>query len=77
MSYDLEDVSGIGKATANRLRDAGINTVEKLASLKAADLSNLKIKGIGESTALKYIENAQKLIKERGYSAQTRKTSKN
>ncbi|MBY9014615.1 MAG: translation initiation factor IF-2 subunit gamma [Candidatus Lokiarchaeota archaeon] len=66
MSYDLENVSGIGKATADRLRDAGIDTVEKLALLKVEDLSNLKIKGMGESTALKYIKNAQILVKEKG-----------
>lgn len=63
MTYDLEDVSGIGKATADRLRTSGIDTVEKLASITQEELTKLKIKGVGESTALKYINNAKKLIK--------------
>ena len=66
MSYNLEDVSGIGKATAERLRAAGVDTVEKLALIKVDALSSLKIKGIGESTALKYIKNAQILVNEKG-----------
>lgn len=65
MTNDLEEVSGIGKATADRLRASGIDTVEKLASTTIEALTKLKIKGIGESTALKYIKNAQKLIKEK------------
>ena len=63
MAYNLEDVSGIGKATADRLRASGIDTVEKLASITQEELTKLKIKGVGESTALKYIKNAQILIK--------------
>ena len=65
MTNDLEEVSGIGKATAERLRTSGIVTVEKLASTTLEELTKLKIKGVGESTALKYIKNAQKLIKEK------------
>ncbi len=65
MTNDLEEVSGIGKATADRLRASGIDTVEKLASTTPEELTKLKIKGVGESTALKYIKNAQKLIKEK------------
>ncbi len=62
MTNDLEKVSGIGKATADRLRTAGIDTVEKLASTTIEELTELKIKGVGASTASKYIKNAQKLI---------------
>ncbi len=65
MTNDLEDVSGIGKATADRLRASVIDTVEKLASTTLEELTKLKIKGVGESTALKYIKNAQKLSKEK------------
>ncbi|GAI59622.1 unnamed protein product, partial [marine sediment metagenome] len=65
MTNDLEEVSGIGKATADRMRASGIDTVEKLASTTIEELTKLKIKGVGESTALKYIKNAQKLIKEK------------
>ncbi|MFX1405726.1 MAG: translation initiation factor IF-2 subunit gamma [Promethearchaeota archaeon] len=64
MSYDLEDVGGIGKATADRIRSSGIKSVEQLASLESKDLIELNIKGIGESTAAKYIKNAKKLLSE-------------
>ena len=64
MPYDLEDVGGIGKATADRMRSSGIKTVEQLASLKSKDLIDLNIKGVGESTAVKYIKNANILLSE-------------
>jgi len=64
MMHKLEDVSGIGKTTADRLRSAGIDTVEKLASIKLEDL--LKVKGIGKSSAIKYIENAKEFLKMSG-----------
>ena len=61
MSNELEDVSGIGKATAERLKAAGIDTIRKLATSKIDDLLKLKIKGIGAATGRRYIENAQKI----------------
>jgi len=64
MSYKLEDVSGIGKATAERLIAAKIDSVEKLANAKPDDLLKLKIKGVGKATAEKYIVNAKKMLKE-------------
>lgn len=64
MEYSLEDVSGIGKATAERMQAAGIDTVEALASTKVEDLVKLKIKGIGKATAKKYIDSAKKLCEE-------------
>ncbi len=64
MSNKLEDVSGIGKATAERLKEAKIDSVEKLANSKPEDLLKLKIKGVGPTTAEKYIANAKKMIKE-------------
>ena len=45
MANELEDVSGIGKATAERLKAAGIDSVQKLATVKLEDLLRLKIKG--------------------------------
>lgn len=63
MSYKLEDVSGIGKATAERLKAAKIDSVEKLAKANPADLIKLKIKGVGKATAEKYIANAKKILK--------------
>ena len=37
MSYELEDVSGIGKTTAEKMRAAGIDSIEKLIGLKPED----------------------------------------
>jgi len=62
MTPVLEDISGIGKATADKMRNAGIDTVEKLASIDPADLVKIKIKGVGKSTAIKYINSAKELL---------------
>ncbi len=62
MVNGLEELSGIGKKTAQILKGAGIKTIEDLASVELEDL--LKIKGIGESSASKYIENAKAYMKE-------------
>jgi hypothetical protein len=62
MVLNLEKVSGIGKSMAERMKANGIDTVEKLASIKIEDL--LKISGIGESTANRYKKQATKMIKE-------------
>jgi hypothetical protein len=64
MDFQLEDVSGVGKATAKRLREVGIDTVEKLANAKIEDLLKLQIKGIGEVTGKKYIQSAQELFEQ-------------
>jgi peptidylprolyl isomerase len=59
MSFRLEDVKGLDKK-ADLLREAGIDTVEKLAS---ADIESLThIKGVGKTTAQKLITNAKDLI---------------
>ena len=60
MSLKLEDIKGLGKKAEN-LKDAGIDSVEKLANAKIEDL--LEIKGIGKTSAQKYIDNAKSLIK--------------
>ena len=62
MSNELENVSGIGKATAERLKAAGIDSIQKLATMKIDDLLKLKIKGIGAATGKKYIASAKKLF---------------
>lgn len=62
MSYNLTDVGGIGKATAEKIKAAGIDSVEKLAGSNPDDLIKLKIKGVGAATAEKYIANAKKLL---------------
>ncbi len=64
MAFKLEDVSGIGKTTADRLRSAGIDEVEKLAAISVDEL--ISIKGFSESKANSLIENAKKLIKSSG-----------
>lgn len=64
MANELEDVDGIGKATAERLKAAGIDTIQKLATIKLEHLLKLQIKGIGTATGKKYIDNAKKLFKE-------------
>ncbi len=61
MTQKLEDVKGLGKKIEN-LKEAGIDTVEKLANAKVEDL--LEIKGIGENSAQKYIANAKDLLKD-------------
>ncbi|MFX1590057.1 MAG: helix-hairpin-helix domain-containing protein [Promethearchaeota archaeon] len=60
MSLKLEEVKGLGKKAEN-LKEAGIDSVEKLANTKIEDL--LEIKGIGKTSAQKFIENAKSLLK--------------
>ncbi len=71
MSYELEDISGIGKSTAERMKSAGIDSIEKLVAAKPDDLVNLKIKGVGKATAQKIIINAKKIFEEIGGKAET------
>ncbi len=66
MSYDLTDIAGIGKATADKMKAAGIDSIEKLVIAKPDDLAKLKIKGVGKTTAEKYIKNAKKFLEEIG-----------
>ncbi|TXT59754.1 MAG: Translation initiation factor 2 subunit gamma [Promethearchaeota archaeon] len=58
---ELEDVTGIGAKTAERMKKAGITSIEKLAGIDLKEL--LKIKGIGKSSAESYIEEAKKILK--------------
>ncbi len=57
MTLDIQLVNGIGKKTAERMKEEGIASVERLASSNVEDL--LKINGIGDSTARRYISNAR------------------
>lgn len=59
MTLKLDDVKGLGKKAEN-LKEAGIDSVEKLANSKIEDL--VDIKGIGKTSAQKLIENAKDLI---------------
>ncbi len=62
MGLKLEDVKGLGKK-AKSLKETGIDSVEKLANAKLEEL--LEIKGIGEASAQKYIDNAKELLSEK------------
>ena len=73
MSYELEDVKGLGKKAEN-LREAGIDTVEKLAKSKAEDL--IDIKGIGKTSAEKIIDSAKELLQDKGGEIQEEETEK-
>lgn len=73
MVNQLEDVKGIGSETAKKIKQAGINSVEKLASSKPEDIVKLKIKGIGKATALKVIKSAGSLLKEESPEVETPK----
>ncbi|MFX1276912.1 MAG: helix-hairpin-helix domain-containing protein [Promethearchaeota archaeon] len=61
MTPTLEEVKGLGNKISV-IKDAGIDSVEKLAEAKVEDLTNLK--GIGQATAEKLINNAKELIQE-------------
>lgn len=54
----LEDLDHVGPATAQKLKDAGFNTVEAVAVASPAELANSA--EIGESTAAKIINAARK-----------------
>ncbi|RLI94094.1 MAG: DNA repair and recombination protein RadA [Candidatus Altiarchaeales archaeon] len=56
---DLEDLPGVGKSIAEKLREAGLHSLESIA---AASISELKEVGIGESSAIKIINAARKRL---------------
>ncbi|MBN1215942.1 MAG: FKBP-type peptidyl-prolyl cis-trans isomerase [Candidatus Lokiarchaeota archaeon] len=62
MSLKLEDIKGLGKKS-EILKEAGIDSVEKLAKSKVEDLTELK--GIGQAIAEKIIENAKSMLDEK------------
>ncbi len=69
MTLDIQLVNGIGKKTAEKMNQKGIDSVERLASSNVEDL--LKISGIGNNKARRYINTAQNYLenmkaKERG-----------
>ena len=53
----LEDLPGVGPATASKLREIGFRTVETIAT---ATIKELVVAGIGESTAEKVVNAARK-----------------
>ncbi|MFX1304328.1 MAG: helix-hairpin-helix domain-containing protein [Promethearchaeota archaeon] len=69
MALKLEDVKGIGKKI-DSLKEAGINSVEKLAEANVEELTELK--GIGKATAQKMIDNAKELLNQKTEVAEER-----
>jgi len=58
--YDLTDVRGIGPATAEKLRGAGITSVEMLAITPVRTL--VEVAGLSEDKALELVKAARELI---------------
>jgi DNA repair protein RadA len=52
----LEDLPGVGPATAQKMRELGFNTVESIATAAARELESA---GIGEKKALEIIRTAR------------------
>jgi NAD-dependent DNA ligase len=61
-SVALEDVKGIGEKTLKTLRNANIDSVQKLAKMSIKDLT--RIKGIGQTSAKKFITGAKALLRQ-------------
>jgi DNA repair protein RadA len=59
----LEDLPGVGPATAQKLRELGFHTVESLAT---ATIRELEPAGIGEKKAFEVIKAARSAISKRG-----------
>ncbi|MHA2390619.1 MAG: helix-hairpin-helix domain-containing protein [Promethearchaeota archaeon] len=54
---DLTNINGVGESVAEKLKNAGFDTIDKIAHLEITQLSS--IKGIGETSARKIIEAAK------------------
>jgi len=59
MPSELEKIDGVGPTLAKKLEDVGYRSIEGIAAASVKELSSLA--GIGESTAQKIIESAQRL----------------
>jgi DNA repair protein RadA len=57
MADDLEELNGVGPATADKLRDGGYNSFEAIAVASGGDLSSKA--DIGENSAQKVIQSAR------------------
>lgn len=68
-NIDIEDLSGVGPATAERLRESGYITVESIATANHVDLAEAA--EIGENTAKKIIASARELADIGGFKTGT------
>jgi N utilization substance protein A len=59
---DLTKLTGVGPAMAQKLVDKGINSIAMVAAAEPELLSSLP--GVGEKTALHWIESAGKILDE-------------
>jgi Holliday junction resolvasome RuvABC DNA-binding subunit len=57
---DIMNIDGVGQKTAEQLRQAGYDTIEKIASMSDEDI--LAVPGIGEKTAQKILLAARALL---------------
>jgi len=73
MLLKLEDLKGIGKKI-DSLKEAGIDSVEKLAKAHVEELTELK--GIGKATAQKMIDNAKEVLDQKTEEEKTEVTEK-
>lgn len=68
-AIEIEDLPGVGPATADRLRDAGYLTVESIATAAPADLAEAT--DIGETTCKKIIKAAGEMADIGGFKTGT------
>ncbi len=59
---ELEEIKGIGKKTAEKLREAGYSSVKDIANATIEDLTS--VEGIGQKLATKIKTEAEKLVHE-------------
>lgn len=60
---ELEDVKGVGPSAADKLRDAGIETVEELVEI---DLRGTQVEGLSRDHVDKLRNNARRLLEAQG-----------
>jgi len=61
---EIEELPGIGKSMAEKLRDSGYSTVEAIA---AASIGELKDVGLGETSAIKIVNAAKEAVGGMGF----------
>ncbi|TFF96074.1 DUF4332 domain-containing protein, partial [Candidatus Thorarchaeota archaeon] len=57
----LSDISGVGEALEEKLRAAGVKTVNSLSKADPKKLAE-KVDGLGEKSAKDFVKQAQKLV---------------